>query len=134
MCYQVLSIDYGPEYNEKAILGKGYSIKDLYDYVDTVHKYYDAQILKFDRMPGTADTITLVRDLDKDPNMTYYIWKSWDKFYRLEDEERLNFTGDEVWVPCTGWKFDANDTWEYRNGETISGASYYELTTPTTNY
>lgn len=134
ICYQRLTIDYGPEFNEKVIVGKSYSMKDLYDYIDELHKYYDASILRYDRWPGNINIINLVRNLNSDPNMTFYVWKPWDRFYRLEDEERLSFTGEEVWIPCTGWKFDANDEWEYADGEIISGASYYVPTNPVVDY
>lgn len=134
ICYQQLTVDYGPEFNEKLIVGRSYSMNDAYNYVDKLHKYYDASILKYDRWPGTIDIITLVRNLNSDPNMTFYVWRPWDRFYRLEDEERLNFTGEEVWMPSTSWKFDPNDEWEYKNGEMISGASYYQPTSPVTDY
>lgn len=103
LCYQLITIDYGTEHNTKMLPGDSYTMDTYRSYIDLLHKNYDAEILQYKRMYGNTNLAAL-KEVKADDEQAYYTWKEFDKFYRLEEEDRLSYTGEEYWVPMTQWK------------------------------
>ena len=61
----------------------------------------------------------LIRDTLAENDQAFYIWED-EKFYRLADEERLSFTGTEVWTCFSQWEYNPNLTYDIA-GETFYG-------------
>ena len=119
LAYQKLVIIYGaesdqlpegPEYNN--------SLADAFADLDYAHKYHDAQALQFVRHTVTPSYMSIIRDIDN-TEQSFYIWDD-EKFYRLADEERLSFTGTEVWTCFSQWEYDPTLTYDI-GGETFYG-------------
>ena len=120
IAYQKLVITYGAESDELPE-GPEYSnsLAEAFADLDNAHKYYDAQALQLVRHTVTPSYMSIIRDTLNENSQAFYIWED-GKFYRLADEEKLSFTGTEVWTCFSQWEY--NPTLSYIiGGETFYG-------------
>lgn len=127
--YQTREVIYGVEKNTltDSLSGSDMPLATLKEQASNAFKLYSAAALDYVCLSSISsmqksyvqysqNLINLVTDLRAYPNVNYYIWDN-DKFYRIEDADRLVFTGQEVWIPyceknAGPWVQSETDPWD----------------------
>lgn len=131
--YQELIVTYGIENDTSTntVPGLGNSINNLKLDAEKAEMEYHASALDFVQLTTEATTKAYARQISNDnliklvrrsPFMTgpnFYTWLN-GRFYRLDEDERLSFADDNVWVPYNNTDDTITDLFEENPWTTAS--------------